>query len=86
MNSVLSNICYFLVYGYLMTTLQLRNYVASNSIMTVYTECERTWMGAVMAYLRHCSTIFMERLRKAIRNRSEGGPSSGQDLKRQPSE
>lgn len=50
-----SDVCYFLVYGYLTTPLQLRNYVASNSIMIVSTELERTWKKAIVDYLRHCS-------------------------------
>jgi len=39
-----------------------------------------------MDYLRHCSGLFIERLRETMRNRSEDGPSSGRDLKREPSE
>ena len=81
-----SDICYFLVYGYLTTPLQLRNYIVSNSIMIVNTEWQRMWKRAIMGYLRHCSGIFIERLRKTMRNRSEDGPLSGQDLKREPSE
>jgi hypothetical protein len=42
------------------------------------------WKEEVVAYSRHCSRIFMERLKKTMRN-NKGGRWLGQDLKGEPS-
>jgi hypothetical protein len=60
--------------------------IASNKRMIANNELERMWKEAVVAYLRHCPGICLERLRKTTKTFSQDRRFPGRDLNPGPSD